>query len=206
MKSALKCSFAAALMLAGLALPARAQAPAKDIPKHRRAIFSSNRADLTQFDTFISGRDLNSDQNQLFKVEKGVIHVSGKKLGYLITRQEFKNYYLRAEFKWGEGTFGSHEGKVRDSGILYDIQGENRIWPRSIEFQIDEGCTGDFWITDGAALTGKDGARVTGPDRKAIKIDRFNKGPVQNVLGFRDPENELEKPHGEWNLLELVNR
>ena len=113
---------------------------------------------------------------------------------------------MRAEFKWGEGTFGSHEGKVRDSGILYDIQGENRIWPRSIEFQIDEGCTGDFWITDGAALTGKDGARVTGPDRKAIKIDRFNKGPVQNVLGFRDPENELEKPHGEWNLLELVNR
>ncbi len=43
-------------------------------------------------------------------------------------------------------------GKARDSGILYDIQGPNKVWPRSIEFQINEGCTGDFWMTDGAAL------------------------------------------------------
>jgi hypothetical protein len=28
-----------------------------------------------------------------------------------------------------------------------------------------------------AALTGKDGQRVTGPPGKALKIDRFNKGP-----------------------------
>jgi hypothetical protein len=26
------------------------------------------------------------------------------------------------------------------------------------------------------------------------------------VTGFRDPVGEVEKPHGEWNLLELVNQ
>lgn len=80
------------------------------------------------------------------------------------------------------------------------------MWPRSVEFQINEGCTGDFWMTDGAALTGKDGQRVTGPPGSALKIDRFNKGPRKNVAGYRDPVNELEKPHGEWNVVELVNQ
>jgi hypothetical protein len=69
-----------------------------------------------------------------------------------------------------------------------------------------EGGTGDFWMTDGAALTGKDGTRVTGPAGKAMKIDRFGKGPSENVVGFRDPIGEVEKPHGEWNVLELVTQ
>jgi hypothetical protein len=61
-------------------------------------------------------------------------------------------------------------------------------------------------MTDGAALTGKDGLRVTGPDGHAAKIDRFNKGEFKDVVGFRDPTNELEKSHGRWNVVELVNR
>src|SRR5580704_6634973 len=42
--------------------------------------------------------------------------------------------------------------------------------------------------------------------KRRRSIDRFNKGEVKNVTGFRDPTNELEKPHGEWNVVELVNR
>jgi beta-glucanase (GH16 family) len=113
---------------------------------------------------------------------------------------------LRAEFKWGEGTYGERAGKARDSGILYNVQGEQKVWPRSIEFQIVEGGTGDFWMTDGAALTGKDGKRVVGPPGKASLIDHFGKGPWQNVAGFRDTSGDLEKPRGEWNLLELVTQ
>ncbi|MFT4113622.1 family 16 glycoside hydrolase [Silvibacterium sp.] len=26
------------------------------------------------------------------------------------------------------------------------------------------------------------------------------------MTGYRDPANELEKPHGEWNVVELANR
>jgi hypothetical protein len=106
----------------------------------------------------------------------------------------------------GTGTFAPREGHARDSGILYYVQGEQKVWPRSIEFQIVEGGTGDFWMTDGAALTGVDGNRVTGPAGSALRIDRFGKGPWKDVTGFRDPVGEVEKPHGEWNLLELVNQ
>lgn len=193
----------AAFLAIGLS-GAAAQTP--PIPPHGPAIPLFNGKDLTGFDTFLTKEGLNSDPNHVLTVEHGTVHVSGTEMGYIITRQPYANYYLRAEFKWGEGTFGVRQGQARDSGILYNIQGPNKVWPRSVEFQINEGCTGDFWMTDGAALTGKDGTRVTGPAGSAKKIDRFNKGPVQNVAGFRDPVNELEKPHGEWNLLELVNR
>jgi hypothetical protein len=180
------------------------QTPPPKIPAHKSAIVLFDGSDLKNFDTFLTSQGLNSDPEHVFQVEGGVIHVSGKEFGYLITKKTYQNFYLRAEFKWGEGTYGSREGKARDSGILYNVQGEQKVWPRSIEFQILEGGTGDFWMTDGAALTGKDGTRVTGPAGKAMKIDRFGKGPSENVVGFRDPVGEVEKPHGEWNVLELV--
>jgi hypothetical protein len=180
------------------------RASAIDLPPHQPAIVLFNGADLSSFDTFLKAEGLNSDPNHVFQVENGVIHVSGKEYGYIITKQPFHDFYLRAEFKWGEGTYMDRAGRARDSGILYNIQGEQKVWPRSIEFQIQEGCTGDFWLTDGAAITGKDGVRVTGPPGAALKIDRFHKGPWTNVAGFRDSVNELEKPHGEWNVLELV--
>jgi hypothetical protein len=198
--------FAGVMLLAGLlgAVQSTAQKPA--IPKHKAAIVLFDGKNLNQFDTFLPSTGLNADPTHVFTVEDGVVHVSGTEMGYFITKREYKNYYLRAEFKWGEGTFAPRAGQARDSGILYNIQGPDKVWPRSVEFQINEGCTGDFWMTDGAALTGKDGVRVTGPDGKAAKIDRFNKGVWKNVAGYRDPTNELENAHGEWNVVELVNR
>ena len=191
------------------ALPGRTAFCARCFPPGRRRIGLAK--DLDQFDAFLHSVGLNSDHNHVFTVENGVVHVSGTEFGYFITKHEYKNYYLRAEFKWGEGTFVPRQGQARDSGILYNIQGLNKVWPRSIEFQINEGYTGDFWMTDGAALTpigpdGKAGERVTGPEGKVSKIDRFNKGEFKNVTAFRDPTNELETPHGEWNVVELVNR
>src|ERR1700727_2544785 len=159
---------------------------APGIPAHKAAIVLFDGKDLKNFDTFLKSTGLNSDPEHVFQVENGVIHVSGKEMGYLITKKAYQSFYLRAEFKWGEGTYGSREGKARDSGILYNVQGEQKVWPQSIEFQITEGGTGHFWLTDGAALTGRDGQRVTAPDGKAVKIDRFNKGPWKNVGGYRD--------------------
>ena len=174
--------------------------------KHGPAVKLFNGKNLEGFDVYMKNGGLNGDPNHVFTVEHGVVHVSGTEMGYFITKQAYSNYYLRAEFKWGEGTFGERKGQARDSGILYNIQGPDKVWPRSVEFQINEGCTGDFWMTDGAALTGRDGKRVTGPEGSALKIDRIGKGPFKNVTGYRDPVNEVEKPHGEWNVLELVNK
>jgi hypothetical protein len=188
------------------AMCATASSFAQEIPKHKPAIVLFDGRNLDNFDTFLKSKGLNSDPDHVFQVENGVLHISGTEMGYVITKQTFHDYYLRAEFKWGEGTFAERKGLARDSGILYSVQGEQKVWPRSIEFQINEGCTGDFWMTDGAALTGLDGKRVTGPPGSALKIDRINKGPWKNVVGYRDPVNEVEKPHGEWNVLELVTQ
>jgi hypothetical protein len=194
-----------------IALAAVLPMPAQKIPPHKAPIVLFNGHDLSTFDTFIRGEGLNSDSNHIFTVEKGLIHVSGNGFGYLITRESYKDFYLTADFKWGEGTFLDRHGKARDSGILFNVQGEQKVWPRSVEFQITEGGTGDFWMTDGAALTGiaKDGTtgqRVTGPAGSALSIPRYNKGNAPNVTGVRDPTGEVEKPHGQWNRLELVSQ
>ena len=183
-----------------------ASAGNKDIPPHGAAVVLFDGTDLGHFDSFLKSKGLNSDPERVFQVERKLIHISGTEFGYLITKREFENYYLRAEFKWGEGTFAPRAGQARDSGILYNIQGEQKVWPRSIEFQICEGATGDFWMTDGAALTSRDGTRVEGPPGKGAKIDRIGKGPWKNEAGYRDPSGEVEKPHGQWNVLELVNQ
>ena len=199
-------AFSKSVVFASILFASVLSAATKDIPPHGAAIVLFNGHDLSGFDTFLKSKGLNDDPDHVFQVEQGVIHVSGTEMGYIITKQDYQNYYLKAEFKWGEGTFAPREGQARDSGILYNTQGEQKVWPRSVEFQINEGCTGDFWLTDGAALTGKDGKRVTGPPGNAVKIDRFNKGPWKNIVGYRDPANEVEKPHGQWNVVELVNQ
>ena len=199
-------AFSKSVVFASILFASVLSAATKDIPPHGAAIVLFNGHDLSGFDTFLKSKGLNDDPDHVFQVEQGIIHVSGTEMGYTITKQDYQNYYLKAEFKWGEGTFAPRKGQARDSGILYNTQGEQKVWPRSVEFQINEGCTGDFWLTDGAALTGKDGKRVTGPPGNAVKIDRFNKGPWKNIVGYRDPANEIEKPHGQWNVVELVNQ
>lgn len=161
---------------------------------------------LGAFDIFLRTKGLNSDPDGVFRVENGVVHVSGTEHGYFITKRSFRNYRLHAEFKWGEGTFGGKVGKARDSGILYHTQGPNKVWPRSLELQIQEGATGDFWMTDSAAVTGLDGTRVIGPAGSARPIARIGKGAWSDVTGYRDPNGELERPRGEWNEVELIAR
>ena len=169
-------------VLGALALAGTLSGGAKsDIPPYGKAVVLFDGRELTNFDTFLKEHGLNNDPDHVFRVENGIIHVSGKEFGYIITKKEFANYYLRAEFKWGEGTYAPREGKARDSGILYHVQGEQKVWPRSVEFQIIEGGTGDFWMTDGGAITGRDGVRVTGPPGNAVKIDRIGKGPWNDV-------------------------
>lgn len=193
-----------ARLLAGLTLATVTLAISTEIPPHGKAIVLFNGRDLRNFDVFLKDHGLNNDPDHVFSVENGVLHVSGKEFGYVITKQEFANYYLWTEFKWGEATYAPRAGQARDSGILYHVQGPQKVWPTSVEFQMIEGGTGDFWMTDGGALTGPNGVRVIGPPGSALKIDRIGKGPWNDVAGYRDPVGELEKPRGEWNLLELV--
>ena len=74
------------------------QAASPKIPAHKSAIVLFDGSDLKNFDTFLTSSGLNSDPEHVFQVENGVIHVSGKEFGYIITKKTYQNFYLRAEF------------------------------------------------------------------------------------------------------------
>src|SRR6202020_194992 len=151
-----------ALMVGGMAVALAKAADKPPIPPHGPAEVLFDGKSLNAFDSFLKTKGLNSDPEHVFTVEHGMIHVSGKEMGYLITKQPFHDFYLRAEVKWGEGTYGERAGN------------------------------------------GRDGKRVTGPPGSALMIPRFDKAPAENLTGFRSPTGEVERPHGKWNVLELV--
>jgi hypothetical protein len=183
------------LLAASLAVPAHA-ADGKT-PSTGKPVKLFNGKNLKGFDTFLEKQGLNQDPEKVFRVHDKMVHVSGTEYGYFITQREYENYYLRTEFKWGEKTHAPREGKARDSGILYHVVGPNKVWPKSIEFQMIEGGTGDIILVGGAGLT------VGGEAKTEGRFNRFGKGPWEDVAGYRDPKKEVEKPHGEWNVLEL---
>ena len=123
-----------------------------------------------------------------------------------MTQKEYEKHYLRAEFKWGEKTYPPRDGKARDSGIQYNITGPLKVWPRMMEFQINEGGTGDMWVVGGTGATvdGKVYESASSGPGAYIRIPHIGRGPLVNVIGHRDPVNDLERPHGKWNVLELV--
>jgi hypothetical protein len=188
-----------------IALPLAAQGKAS-IPPHGKLVALFNGKNLTGFDTLLEKQGINSDPNRVFQVENGVLHISGQEFGGLVTQKEYGNYYLRAEFKWGEKTYPPRDGKARDSGIQYNITGPLKVWPRMMEFQINEGGTGDMWVVGGTGATVDSKvyqSSESGPG-SYLRIPHIGRGPLVNVTGYRDPVNDLEKPHGQWNVLELV--
>jgi opacity protein-like surface antigen len=186
------------LLAAMLILLTMSALAAKDAPRAGKALKLFNGKNLDGFYTWIENQGKNQDPDRVFTVQGGMIHVSGTAMGYFATEAEYENYRLTAEFKWGEKTHAPREGKARDSGILHHFVGADKIWPKSIEFQIIEGGTGDIILVDGGAITAGGAAHTEG------RIDRKGKGEWKDEVGYRDPAGEVEKPHGQWNKLELI--
>lgn len=179
-----------------------------------------NSKDLTNFYTFLKGYGKNNDPEKVFTVQDGVLRISGKVFGALTTEQEYADYRLIVEFKWGEQTWPPREQAARDSGILLHCVGADGayggMWMESVECQIIEGGTGDFIL-----VGGKDRPRLTveveqrgkelyyKPGGKPVTRDsgRFNwfaRSPLwKDIKGFRG-EHDVEKPVGAWNHLECV--
>ena len=151
------------------------------------AVTLFNGKDLTGWSIYVDPAQGNyradSSAKGVFKVANGQIHVSGERFGALSTNKEYENYRLSLEFRWGKKKWPPRENAVRDSGILMHCVGPDKIWPKSIECQIQEQDCGDFWMVDGAALT-VDGKRLNA-GRAAKKAD-------------------AEKPSGEWNTVEVT--
>jgi hypothetical protein len=189
--------FAVFVLSAGCALAGHAGLHAKDTKDMGPRIKLFNGKNLDGFYTFLRTKGKNNDPDHVFQVENGVVHVSGQEFGYFVTEKEYSNYYLHTEFKWGENTWEPRKGKARDAGILFHVVGEDKVWPRSLEFQMIEGGTGDILMVGGVTLTVKNETKDKG------RFDRFGKGAWKDVVGYRDPNGDVERPHGKWNCIEL---
>ncbi|HEV3164478.1 MAG TPA: DUF1080 domain-containing protein [Isosphaeraceae bacterium] len=183
-------------------------------------IFAFNGKDLTGFYTYTK-RHGYADPEQIFTVHDGMVHVSGKDFGGLVTCGNFRDYHLVIEWKWGPNTWAPREGKARDSGILLHCVGPDGAaggqWMQSQECQIIEGGCGDLIIVRGKARpsltcevrTGSDkqlyyekgGQEVTRSDGR---YNWWGRDPGwKDELGFRG-RNDVEKPAGEWNRMEVI--
>ena len=167
-------------LLAGLTafVPLRGDEPAGPSPLFN----GKDLAGWTKFLNHKDGSDPRADPRDVFKVEDGVIHVSGEEFGCLTTEKEYENYHLKLEYKWGTKKWPPRENVVRDSGILYHVIGAEKVWPKSIECQIQEHDTGDFYLVDGTSITVK-GKRET---------------------SYRKKTEDAEKPNGQWNTVEVI--
>ncbi len=182
-----------------------------------------NGSDLEGWYTFIQDRGRNNDPQKVFTVQDGMIRISGEEWGCITSEQEYENYKLLIEFKWGELTYEPRIDRARDSGVLLHSQGEDGssqgIWIHSIECQIIEGGTGDFIVvgdgSDQFQITctvnpeKQDHSFVFNPDgqKETIKEGRvnwFGRDPGwEDTLGFRG-QNDVENIPGKWNRLECI--
>lgn len=80
-----------------------------------------NGKNLDGWKTVVRGKGENP-----FSVKDGMIVVAGKPAGYFYTDKSYKNFILRFDWKFE---------KPGNSGLLLHIQGEHKVWPKSIEVQ-----------------------------------------------------------------------
>src|SRR5262249_50987825 len=162
--------------LAAVALAVAASARAADAPGGWRPLF--NGKDLAGWDTWlgrphrsVEGLDLkknekgdyaesvglNKDPKKVYTVVEAdgepAIRITGEIFGAITSTEEFENYHLRFEVKWGEKKWPPREKAVRDSGLLYHCVGPHgaggTFWMKSFESQIQENDFGDFYSVAG---------------------------------------------------------
>lgn len=162
-----------------------------------------------RFDT-ISGPGLNNDPEKIFTVtEVGgqpAIRISGGHFGGISTLEEFANYHLTLEFKWGQAKYPPKDSAVRDSGLLYHAVGphgaDGGFWMRSQEFQIQEGDCGDYWGVAGGTFD----VPVKKYESKLIyasdgELTEFSQKSPAGRRAIKNPD--AENPSGEWNTVDL---
>jgi hypothetical protein len=183
-----------------------------------------NGKDLSGWDTYLGPRydtaardfagepvGLNNDSDGTFSVVRldgrDAIRIAGKHFGGISTEDEFSNFHLTLQFRWGTQKWPPRKDKVRDSGLLYHAVGPHGadygFWMRSQEFQIQEGDCGDYWgvgggVFDIPAVRQDSVAYVYSPGSALVA---FSSSAPAGRRCIKNPD--AENPTGEWNTLDL---
>jgi hypothetical protein len=170
------------------------------------------------------------DPRRVFRVTNGLLHVTGEGLGALTTNQEFADYHLILEFKWGEKVWPPRTEKTKDSGLLIHSRGADGgyggNWMPSIEVQIIEGGMGDYILVagndkagqpvplsltcetardrDGEVVWKQGGQRETFDLKNRKRINWFGRDPDwADKLGFRG-KDDLDHAQSEWTRFDVM--
>ena len=120
----------------------------------------------------------------VWRVKDGVLSCKGTPKGGIYLDRDLADFTLQLEWRWP-----AEEGK---GGVLLRTAAPWKIWPKSLEAQINAGSAGDFW--------GLDGFPLAGPEERLKKLDHPDFGKLTNL----QRTDTVEKPTGEWNQYDIV--
>ena len=156
---------------------------------------------------------MNNDPLKVFTVvqEDGApaIRVSGQIFGYIVSKENFSNFHLKLQFKWGQLKWAPRLADKRDAGLLYysvGTPGEHpETWMVSQECQIQEGDCGDFWPIGNTRIDVPSAKVDTGryqfhPDEPLVT---YGNGTTAGPRCAKYPDNE--KQNGMWNTVEVIS-
>ncbi len=176
---------------------------------------------------------LSDDPKKIWAIgEDGVMQVSGEGMGYLRTKQAYRDYHLVIDYRWDERTLANRADRARDCGLLLHAFGPDgafgNTWMSCIEAQLIEGGSGDILVLaakegdgppaatkvtaevkndrDGEPVWTKGAAKVTFPaeGKTMARINWRDRDPDwADIKGYRGPK-DIENPLGEWNRLEVI--
>ena len=176
----------------------------------------------------LNGRDLSgwsffqegvgtTDTTNAVVYKDGVVQVLGPSyrgsdtpgFGHIATVDEYANYHLRFQFKFGKRRFEPRLLAKRNSGLLYHMFPQrDRVWPNSVEFQLEESDVGDAILINSRCWPGNDvGGTPAWPGQVPIL-------PPPEFPPPREPRPPLERQRvlkngdferlEEWNTIELI--
>ncbi len=183
-----------------------------------------NGKDLTGWDTYLGPKydsvlkkrstvpiGLNNDSDKVFSVvqlgDEKVIRISGEDFGGISTVNEYENYHLQVQFRWGQLQWAPRKTGKKDSGLMYHAVGPHGAdggnWMRSHEFQIQEGDCGDYWACAGAVadVRARKMQNNTYVFDETGEIINFSTASIYGRRCIKFPD--AEKPTGQWNTLDL---
>jgi lysophospholipase L1-like esterase len=176
--------------VAALASEAIANALQKGEPTATAEGSLFNGKDLTGWHVDVPHLDKNPDAKPTFVVRDGMLVSLGNPQGHLITDREYENFRLEVEYRFA--------AKPGNCGVLVnasDPRALYKMFPKSIEVQMNHTHAGDFWciVED-----------ITVPDmvkrRGAKEKWGITEGKARRILNLTDGS---EKPVGEWNRLDI---
>lgn len=212
--------------------PAAAKAPAeKKVIVPTEKIELINGKDFSGLYTWIEDTGYEDPRKVFTYLPDGTLRISGDGYGGLVTNDEYANYYLILEYRWGTETHLNRKDRARDSGLLLHCQGPDGNlggskgkpgpWMNSIECQVIEGGVGDILVLPGKDPNGnvlpasatttvrrdEKGAPYWDPNGKEETFSRgrinwYGRDPEwKDVLGFRGAK-DVDSPGQEWTRVE----